>query len=120
MAIHDELTQMFKDQFLADVETMEAYCTLLGSAPYYSEAVNHLFRTFHNQKASAGYLGFDSIFELAKNVEEVLGAMRSQNGPASLPLTEWFKRVHAQMQHWSRRFDREKRTSAFSTSARSS
>ena len=95
-----ELLDMFKRQYYKQLVTIKDLIDLLHSMDTYEEAINGLFRVFHNYKSSTSYVGIDTIKELVVVVENMLETIRVDKGPVHKEIAQWLYRVEEQLQVW--------------------
>ena len=96
-----EIFEMFKDQFLTQLPVIEQNILMLNNEAHYSEALDDLFRYFHNYKATASYLGLTHILELVTKTESVLNILRDDNLIVDESIIEWLLKVKDQMDVWT-------------------
>ena len=95
-----DLFEVFRNQFDNQLKTIEENIVKLQSQKEYNSSVNYLFRIFHNYKSTTSYLGLDAIRELVIEVENVLEAVRAEEGPAEVSIIEWLGQVYSQLLIW--------------------
>lgn len=96
-----DILGMFKDQLYTDLSRMKKQINDLENLENYADAVNALFRVFHNYKATTRYLNFLNFHELATHVENVLEVLRTQSSPVNESIIKWLFRVKEQLTVWS-------------------
>ncbi|KIM11258.1 MAG: hypothetical protein KU37_06340 [Sulfuricurvum sp. PC08-66] len=95
-----EIVDEFMDHFGVSVELIEPLTLQLEEASSYVQAVNELFRIFHNTKSAAGYLHIEMIAAFSALVEDVLENLRQTSGPAKSGVVDWLLLCDDQMQKW--------------------
>ncbi|MBU0719959.1 HDOD domain-containing protein [bacterium] len=95
-----DLLDLFINQFDNQIDVINVNVSNLQYKEEYSSSVNHLFRIFHNYKSTTSYLGLDSIRELVIEVEDVLEAVRAEEGPAEVSIRDWLGEVYNQLIIW--------------------
>ncbi len=93
-----ELLEIFTERLYADLPLIREQIALLQTEQ--AEATAKLFRSFHNYKASAFYLGLDEFHALASTGENILNSLRLSPDRVSEYDLKWFQSSLIQMQTW--------------------
>jgi len=89
------------EDFLMLLDVMEDNLDLTIERLYvdYDEAINDLFRMFHNLKSATAYLKIDRMKNFSHFVEDILEEYRTnQNGKEEL--IDWLFKVSKQFHEW--------------------
>ncbi|MEA3228508.1 MAG: HDOD domain-containing protein [Campylobacterota bacterium] len=95
-----EIYQMFIDQIESEVSTIKYNISILQKKDKTDEAINTLFRTFHNYKATAAYFHLTPFFNLALKVEIILNSLRETHQFIPNSIVIWLYQVVAQIVIW--------------------
>ncbi len=79
-------------------------------------SIANLFRLFHNYKASASYLELKELFLLVAQGENILNALRSSKGEATVYDLQWLTSCVDQLQIWSNELLEEQELSSMNPS----
>jgi two-component system chemotaxis sensor kinase CheA len=104
--LYSEFDESIVEEFLMLLDIMEDNLDLTIERLYtdYQEAINDLFRMFHNLKSAAGYLKIKRIENFAHFVEDILEDARKEN-KAKEELIDWLFKVSAQFHEWYNNID---------------
>lgn len=105
--LYNEFDSNIIEEFLMMLDIMEDNLDLTIERLYtdYDEAVNDLFRMFHNLKSATAYLKIDRIKNFAHFVEDVLDKAREKK-EANEELIDWLFKVSDQFHEWYGNIDR--------------
>jgi len=105
--LYSEFDSSIVEEFLMLLDIMEDNLDLTIERLYtdYNDAVNDLFRMFHNLKSSTAYLKIDRIKNFAHFVEDVLDRARERDS-ADEKLIDWLFSVADQFHEWYGNIDR--------------
>ncbi|GAB6075062.1 Hpt domain-containing protein [Nautilia lithotrophica] len=105
--LYNEFDSNIIEEFLMMLDIMEDNLDLTIERLYtdYDEAVNDLFRMFHNLKSAVAYLKIDRIKNFAHFVEDVLDKAREKK-EAKEELIDWLFKVADQFHEWYGNIDR--------------
>ncbi|HIC43851.1 MAG TPA: chemotaxis protein CheA [Sulfurimonas sp.] len=95
-----EIVDEFLDHYAMMVEMMEPLIIDLGKAERYSNALDELFRIFHNIKSASGFLKIETMVRLSTFVEDSLERMRYIEGPANDEVISWLVSVNDMYIKW--------------------
>jgi len=104
--LYSEFDDSIVEEFLMLLDVMEDNLDLTIERLYtdYSDAINDLFRMFHNLKSAAGYLKIKRIANFAHFVEDILEEARKQNTYTE-ELIDWLFKVSNQFHKWYQDID---------------
>ena len=105
--LYSEFDSNIIEEFLMMLDIMEDTLdlTIERLNDDYDEAINDLFRMFHNLKSATGFLKIKRIHNFAHFVEDVLDKAREKN-KANDELIDWLFRVADQFHEWYGNIDR--------------
>ena len=105
--LYSEFDSSIVEEFLMMLDVMEDMLDLTIERLYsdYKEAVNDLFRMFHNLKSAAGFLKIKRIQNYAHFVEDILQKAR-ENDKADEEFIDWMFKVADQFHEWYGNIDR--------------
>ncbi|AZV45735.1 hypothetical protein C3L23_00105 [Nautilia sp. PV-1] len=105
--LYNEFDSNIIEEFLMMLDIMEDNLDLTIERLYtnYDEAVNDLFRMFHNLKSATAYLKIDRIKNFAHFVEDVLDKAREKHDVKE-DLIDWLFKVADQFHEWYGNIDR--------------
>jgi len=95
-----EIYEMFINQIESEIYATKHNISLLESRDKSKEAINNLFRTFHNYKATASYFSLTPFFHLTAKVEVVLNSLRDKNQPVPKNIISWLNQNVSQILIW--------------------
>jgi len=95
-----EIYEMFTDQIESEIYTTKHNISLLQDENEMEEAINNLFRTFHNYKATAAYFTLTPFFNLASKVEIVLNSLRETQQTVPNNIIVWLYQNVSQILIW--------------------
>jgi len=95
-----EIYEMFIDQIESEIYSTKENISLLQDKKYSSEAINNLFRTFHNYKATASYFKLTPLFHLTSKVEIVLNSLRETQQSVPNNIVVWLYQNVSQILVW--------------------
>lgn len=95
-----EIYEIFKDQFIDNIDKMRSSIEELKDMQLYENAVHNLFRIFHGVKANSRYFHFEHIAAVADKVEKLLSALRNETGPIDASTLTWLGKVYEQCCVW--------------------
>lgn len=95
-----EIVDEFLDHYAMMVEVMEPLIIDLGKEERYAQALEELFRIFHNIKSASSFLQIDQMVRLSTFVEDSLEKMRFQEGPANEEVLNWLISVNDMFIQW--------------------
>jgi len=99
--LYSEFDSSIVEEFLMMLDVMEDMLDLTIERLYtnYEEAINDLFRMFHNLKSAAGFLKIKKIQNYAHFVEDILQKARERN-KADEEFIDWMFKVADQFHNW--------------------
>jgi len=105
--LYSEFDSNIVEEFLMLLDIMEDNLDLTIERLYteYDDAINDLFRMFHNLKSATAYLKIDRIKNFAHFVEDVLDKAREKK-EANEELIDWLFKVADQFHEWYGNIDR--------------
>jgi two-component system chemotaxis sensor kinase CheA len=105
--LYSEFDTNIVEEFLMMLDIMEDTLdiTIERLNDEYDEAINDLFRMFHNLKSATGFLKIKRIHNFAHFVEDVLDKAREKQ-KANDELIDWLFRVADQFHEWYVNIDR--------------
>lgn len=83
-----ELVSDFLMESREHLSSIESQMLVLEKAPDSKEVIHAVFRTFHTIKGLAGFLAFNSIVELAHDVETLLDLARKDSIKITAPIVD--------------------------------
>lgn len=89
-----EIVDEFLDHYAMMLEAMEPLIIELGVKEKYKQALEELFRIFHNIKSASGFLNIEPMMRLSTFVEDVLESMRDKEAPANQEVISWLISVN--------------------------
>ncbi len=95
-----EIVDEFLDHYAMMVEVMEPLIVDLGKESRYTQALEELFRIFHNIKSASSFLQIEPMVRLSTFVEDSLEKMRFQEGPANEEVLNWLISVNDMFIQW--------------------
>ena len=95
-----DIYEVFKEQIEDQLPIIEIAISNLNKPDYVGEAIDDLFREFHNYKATANYLNLKPMQDLAHKAETVLGSLRENKKVVQESLILWLKEVKDQFDRW--------------------
>jgi len=95
-----DIYEMFREQIEVQVYSLEANILLLNNADTFLDAINELFRAFHNYKATSAYLHLTPLNELVSKVEVILNTLRDEKKIVSDSILEWLLLSVDQLKIW--------------------
>lgn len=112
--MENELLDIFTDKLLSDIPLMQEHVVMLKDDKQTS--VPHLFRFFHNYKASSSFLELNEFYLLVSQGENILNALRSSpNNPAEHDI-KWLQSCVSQLQLWSNQLAHAEQLSSINSS----
>ena len=105
--LYNEFDSNVVEEFLMMLDIMEDNLDLTIERLYsdYEEAINDLFRMFHNLKSATAYLKIKRIHNFAHFVEDVLDKARKKTA-ADDEFIDWLFKVADQFHEWYGNIDR--------------
>ena len=105
--LYNEFDSNIVEEFLMMLDITEDTIDLTIERLYddYENAINDLFRMFHNLKSAAGFLKIKRIHNFAHFVEDILDKARKKN-KADESLIDWLFKVADQLHEWYGNIDR--------------
>jgi len=103
---NSEIFNTFRDQLSDDVDKIEPLIFQLVEPGLFHEAVNSLFRIFHNHKALTAFLGFDEMQKSVHKGETVLNIIRQEGVISDEAQVDWLLILSDQMSKWLEELDR--------------
>jgi len=105
--LYSEFDPNIVEEFLMLLDIMEDNLDLAIERLYtdYDDAINDLFRMFHNLKSAASYLKLDRIKNYAHFVEDVLEKAREKHEVKD-QLIDWLFKISDQFHEWYGNIDR--------------
>jgi two-component system chemotaxis sensor kinase CheA len=99
--LYSEFDESIVEEFLMLLDVMEDNLDLAIERLYsdYEEAINDIFRMFHNFKSASGYLKIKRLENFAHFVEGILDRARKKD-KASEELIDWLFKVSDQFHKW--------------------
>lgn len=94
----NELLDIFTYKLSADIPLMQEHVSMLCNDK--DTAIAHLFRTFHNYKASASYLDLNELYLLVAQGENILNALRCSKDMAGEHDLKWLNACVSQLKVW--------------------
>jgi len=95
-----EIYEMFIDQIESEIPAIKENISLLQNSRKREEAINNLFRNFHNYKATASYFNLTPFFHLTSKVEIVLNSLRETKQCVPSNITVWLEQNLSQIIIW--------------------
>lgn len=95
-----EIVDEFLDHYAMMLEAMEPLVIELGVKEKYKQALEELFRIFHNIKSASGFLNIEPMMRLSTFVEDVLESMRDKEAPANQEVISWLISVNDMFIDW--------------------
>ncbi|MBI5639177.1 MAG: chemotaxis protein CheA [Nitrospirae bacterium] len=87
----DEMEEIINDFITEAEESLDKIDPLfveIENRGYDKEMINDIFRSMHTLKGAAGFLGFQSIVDVAHNAESIMKKLRENEIPLSRPLMD--------------------------------
>jgi len=105
--LYSEFDSNIVEEFLMMLDIMEDTLDLTIEHLYndYEDAINDLFRMFHNLKSATGFLKIKRIHNFAHFVEDILDKAREKQ-QANDDLIDWLFKVANQFHEWYGNIDR--------------
>ena len=105
--LYSEFDSNIVEEFLMMLDIMEDTLDLTIEHLYndYEDAINDLFRMFHNLKSATGFLKIKRIHNFAHFVEYILDKAREKQ-QANDDLIDWLFKVANQFHEWYGNIDR--------------
>jgi two-component system chemotaxis sensor kinase CheA len=105
--LYSEFDSNIVEEFLMMLDIMEDTLDLTIERLYndYEDAINDLFRMFHNLKSATGFLKIKRIHNFAHFVEDILDKAREKQ-QANDDLIDWLFKVANQFHEWYGNIDR--------------
>ena len=105
--LYNEFDSNVVEEFLMMLDIMEDNLDMTIERLYtdFDEAINDLFRMFHNLKSATAYLKIDRIKNFAHFVEDILDKAREKK-EANDEFIDWLFRVADQFHEWYGNIDR--------------
>jgi HD-like signal output (HDOD) protein/CheY-like chemotaxis protein len=101
----NEIFNTFVDQFTHDADVIEVKIGQLKNPDSFDEAVNALFRIFHNHKALTSFLKLEEIHKCVKKAENVLNILRQDGEISDEAQLDWLYLLERQMYTWADELD---------------
>ena len=95
-----EIFEMFIDQIESELPIIKYNISLLRDEKESEEAINTLFRTFHNYKATSSYFSLTNFFNLTVKAEIVLNSFRHTYQLVPNTIIIWLQQVESQILIW--------------------
>ena len=105
--LYSEFDSNIIEEFLMMLDIMEDTLdmTIERLNTEYEDAINDLFRMFHNLKSATGFLKIKRMHNFAHFVEDILDKAREKK-EANEELIDWLFRVADQLHEWYGNIDR--------------
>lgn len=104
-----EIVYEFLDHYSIMADCMESMIIDLSKPEMYEQAINELFRVFHNIKSASGFLQITQMSKLSAFVENVLEEIRANNKSVNEETVNWLLSISDMFSIWKEdiRLDRE-------------
>ena len=95
-----DIYEVFKEQIEDQMPHIESSILELDKESNVGNAIDDLFRVFHNYKATASYLKLTPLQELSHKAETILGSLREDKKIVQDSIIEWLLQVKDQLERW--------------------
>ncbi len=102
-----DIYRVFREQIEDSLPQLEIDISNLYSQKNAGEAIDNLFRAFHNFKATADYLSLKPLKELSHRAETVLSTLREDKRVVEESIIEWILDIRYQLEAWLEEMNKE-------------
>ena len=95
-----DIYEVFKEQVEDQMPSIEASILKLNKEDVVGDAIDDLFRVFHNYKATANYLKLSPLQDISHKAETVLGSLREEKKVVQDSVIEWLLQIKDQLERW--------------------